>query len=140
MAEEANMDWPVGRSNTTVVKVEESYLASNWGNDVGVLATPILLWLAEIACMKVIEQHLPKHAMTVGLAHEARHLAPTPCGFTVELKATLLNADGKILRFKIEATDGQDEVFSGEHTRAVIDAERFRKKVADKAQAAGLAS
>jgi fluoroacetyl-CoA thioesterase len=129
------MDWPVGTSNTTLVKVEEGYLASRWGNDVEVLATPILLWLAEIACMKLIESHVPKHAMTVGLGHEARHLAPTPRDFTVQLTATLLDANGKILRFRIEATDGQDEVFAGEHTRAVIDAERFRKKVADKAHA-----
>jgi predicted thioesterase len=48
--------------------------------------------------------------------------------------------DGKILRFKIEATDGRDEVFVGEHTRAVVDTERFRKKVADKAQAAPLSN
>jgi fluoroacetyl-CoA thioesterase len=128
------MEWPVGSTKTTIVKVEDDYLASKWGNDVEVLATPILLWLAELSCMKVIEEQLPKSAMTVGLGHQAQHLAPTPRGFTVELKATLVDVDGKILRFKIEATDGQDKIFAGEHTRAVIDAERFRKKVADKAQ------
>jgi fluoroacetyl-CoA thioesterase len=127
------MDWPIGASSIFVRKVSKEHLASAWGNDVDVLATPILLWLSELACIKVVEGYLPAGSMTVGYRHDTKHLAATPEHFTIEIKATLLKVDGKILLFSVQGTDGKDEILLGEHSRAVIDADKFRTKVHEKA-------
>ena len=44
----------IGRSATITHVVKEADTAANWGNELPVLATPVLLWLSEIAAMEVI--------------------------------------------------------------------------------------
>lgn len=114
-------------------KVDDADLATSWQNDVPVLATPILLWLAELACMRAIEGTLEEGRMTLGHGHEAQHLAPTPKGWCVQIKAELRAVEGKILTFEVSAHDGQDEVFRGRHTRAVVDRARFVANLTRKA-------
>lgn len=131
-----NMSWPIGASSILVRKIQPEFLASRWGNDADVLATPILLWLSELACMKVVEGHLPQGTMTVGHGHNSKHLAPTPSNFTIEIMATLLKVDGRILLFRVQGTDGRDEIIVGEHTRALIDTALFYERVRKKEQSA----
>lgn len=113
-------------------------MASAWENDAPVLATPILLWFGELACMKVIEGCLGDGMMSVGVGHNSKHLAATPEAFTIEVTATLVNAEGKMLFFSVEARDGVDLIFEGEHSRAVIDAARFRQRIFEKASTCGV--
>lgn len=106
-------------------KVTAEELATNWRNDVPVLATPILLWLAELAAMRAIEGTLEPGQMTLGFAHDVRHMAPTPVGWMIELEAELEQIDGKLLTFRIEGRDSEDVILSGRHTRAIVDRNRF---------------
>ncbi|MGZ0084352.1 thioesterase family protein [Caldibacillus thermoamylovorans] len=113
--------------------VKKTDLASAWKNDVDVLATPVLLWLAEIACMKVIEKDLQEGLMTVGVGHyNIKHLAPTPEGYTVKITAKLVKQEGKKLLFDVTGHDGKDIILTGQHERAVIHRERFISKVKEK--------
>ena len=107
-------------------------LATNWRNDVPVLATPTLLWLAELACIRTIEGTLEPGKMTLGFAHEMHHLAPTPLGWLVQLQAVLTKIDGRLLTFEVEATDSTDTVLNGYHTRAIVDRDRFITRVESK--------
>jgi fluoroacetyl-CoA thioesterase len=103
--------------------------ATSWGNDVPVLATPILLWLSEVTAMQAIEQYLEPDEMTVGLAHESRHLAPTPVGMRVRLTATLIEQRGHKLVFEVRGHDDDDLVLEGRHTRAVVHRSTFLSTV-----------
>ncbi len=106
-------------------RVTDADTAWQWGNELPVLATPVLLWLAEIAAMRATERALDEGEMTVGVGHDCEHLAPTPCGGVVRVTARLLDVDGRRLAFAVEARDGNDLVFRGTHTRGVVDRERF---------------
>lgn len=107
-------------------QVLESELAANWRNDVPVLATPVLLWLAELACMRAVDNLLEPGQMTLGYAHDMRHLAPTPHGWTITIEAELeLVEDNKLLTFRLEGRDGEEVILSGTHTRAIVDREKF---------------
>ncbi|MCY1706292.1 MULTISPECIES: thioesterase family protein [Pannonibacter] len=108
-----------------VHQVQDSDLATNWRNDVPVLATPVLLWLGELAAMRAIEGTLQAGQMTLGYGHDMRHLAPTPKGWNVTLEAELIRIEDKILTFSIEARDGEGVIASGTHTRAIVDKGRF---------------
>lgn len=110
-----------------VVGVGDS--AAAWGNELPVLATPVLLWLAEIACMEALSDALEPGEMTVGIEHVAEHLAPTPVGATVRCVSRLSAVAGRRLIFEVEASDGRNIILRGAHTRAVVDRDEFQAKV-----------
>lgn len=99
--------------------------ATAWGNGVPVLATPILLWWTELACMEALARALEPDEMTVGARHDVRHLAPTPIGWKVEIRVRLVEIHGRCLRFEVAATDGVEPVLSGTHERGVVSRSRF---------------
>ena len=66
----------IGKSGVLVHTVMPTDLATQWKNQLPVLATPILLWLAELATIKAVEGALAPDSMTVGIGHHNRHLAP----------------------------------------------------------------
>jgi predicted thioesterase len=117
--------------------VTDAETARHWGNELPVLATPVLLWLGEITAMRAVADHLGSQEMTLGVAHNSAHLAPTPVGHCVTVSATLRQQQGRILVFDVEARDRDEVVLRGTHTRAVVDRGRFGSRVATKAQDAG---
>ncbi|NMH68981.1 hypothetical protein HF072_09290 [Bacillus sp. RO3] len=131
------MNASVGKSVIITHIVEETDLATNWQNDVPVLATPILLWLSEIACMKAVEQELSSDMMTVGYSHHSRHVAASILGEKVKITATLNRVENKKLFFNVVAHDTNGEVFKGEHERIIIDKNKFLEKLSDKEKVNG---
>lgn len=106
--------------------------AANWGGDMPVLSTAVLLWLGEVAAGRALDGLLEDGQTTLGLAHDAEHCAPTPVGQTVTVRAELEEVDGPRLVFRVSGHDGIDECLRGTHTRALIDRERFVKRLAAK--------
>ncbi|EEM85113.1 Thioesterase super [Bacillus thuringiensis serovar huazhongensis BGSC 4BD1] len=83
--------------------------------------------------MKTIEQsELSTNQMTVGYAHEMKHLAATPMGHTINIESELVEVSGKKLIFKVVGYDFHDKVVEGYHTRFIIDKEKFLKNLAQK--------
>lgn len=114
-----------------VVRAEDC--ATNWENDLPVLATPVLLWLAEVTSMKAVEGVLEPSEMTVGFKHDnAQHVAATPEAWTVNVTAIVTEVDGRMLTFSVEAHDGVEVVYRGTHVRAVIDREKFLRRFEEK--------
>ena len=66
---------------------------------------------------------------TVGVEFDFRHLAPTPEGGTVTATAEVTGVEDRLATFAIEAHDGTKLVGKGTHMRAVIDLERFARRV-----------
>ncbi len=101
---------------------------------VPVLSTPHLIALMEGAAQAAIAPYLDEGQTAVGTLVEMRHLAATPVGMQVRVRAELTAVDGKRLRFHVEAWDGVEKVGEAEHERYVIDQARFMRRVADKAR------
>jgi fluoroacetyl-CoA thioesterase len=97
-----------------------------------VLATPVLLWLAEMACRQALEPALAHDEMTVGAAHAVSHLAPTPVGVSIIVQAKLVEVEGRRLRFRVWASDGLDVILEGTHDRGIVKRDRFLGRVAAK--------
>jgi len=101
-----------------------------------VLATGYLVALAEWACIELVKPHLDwPREQTLGTHVDLSHLAATPPGLTVEIRARLTGVEGRKLSFAVWAHDGADTISEGRHERHVIDAARFEQKVAKKAVA-----
>ncbi len=96
----------------------------------GVLATGYLVALSEWACIELVKPHLDwPREQTLGTHVSLSHVAATPPGFTVEIRARLEAVEGRKLSFTVSASDGVDPISDGTHERHVIDSARFEAKV-----------
>lgn len=99
-----------------------------------VFGTPYMMGLMECAAMWCVQKELPEGKGTVGVEISSSHLAPTPVGMKVSATAevTGVSANGKMITFKVTASDEEGLIGEGTHTRAVIDNARFLQKCNDK--------
>jgi predicted thioesterase len=92
---------------------------------VPVLATPRALALAERATVAAVAGALEAGATTVGTRVELDHLAPSPVGAELSVRAVLERVDGRRLQFAVRLIDGDRVVARGLVTRVVVDAAAF---------------
>jgi predicted thioesterase len=98
--------------------------------DVDVLATPVVVRLAEEASVAVVAERLPPGTTTVGHRVQLDHLAPTPVGARVRAEALLELVEGRRLTFRITVSDPNGLVAAGRITRVLVERDRFLDKAA----------
>jgi fluoroacetyl-CoA thioesterase len=125
---------PVGLRRRERHRVEAGDLATAWANDVPVLATPVLVWWAELAAMEALAEHLPAGWMSVGAVHEVEHAGPSLAGAEVEVTAELVAVDRRRCRFRVEVIDGARVVFRGHHERGVVERARFVSRLSEQTE------
>jgi len=102
-----------------------------------VFATAFLVGLIEGTCQKAMVPYLDwPREQSLGTLVNFTHIAATPPGMTVTVEAEVIAVEGRLVRFRARAHDGRDLISEGTHERVVIDAERFLRKVAQKAREA----
>jgi predicted thioesterase len=102
------------------------------GDMPAVLATPWLIWFLEHAARAAVLPSLSPGESTVGSYVELRHLAPTPPGHTVTCRARVVQAEGSVISFQLEAHDGREPIARGLHKLQVIRTERFAERLQGK--------
>jgi fluoroacetyl-CoA thioesterase len=94
-----------------------------------VLGTPRLLaWLEATTCA-AIAPALEGGRTSVGTRVSLEHTAPSAVGATIQLTASVVHVDGRLVRFTVAAREAGKLVGSGEVTRVVVDAERFMSRM-----------
>ncbi|MHB1355332.1 MAG: thioesterase family protein [Anaerolineae bacterium] len=122
-------DIPLGLSVENCWVVEAGHTPLNWHSGVGeVLATPQMIGWMEATAVDVVDHLLPDGYRSVGTKLDVRHLAATPVGARVTVRATLLDCDGKHLTFHVEAFDSVGLIGEGQHQRYVIHLQRFQAR------------
>jgi predicted thioesterase len=94
-----------------------------------VLGTPMMIFLMEVAAGESMAPFIPEGHISVGVEVNIRHLAATPAGDTVTAKATVIEVVDNLVKFEVEAHDSAHLIGSGTHTRAVIEVERFVRRL-----------
>ncbi len=97
-----------------------------------VLSTPWLVWFLEHAAREAVLPFLEAGESTVGTLVEVRHLAATPVGQTVMCRARVVQAEGALICFQLEARDEHEVIGRGFHKLRVINVDRFAQKVRGK--------
>ncbi|OJX39631.1 MAG: hypothetical protein BGO78_05070 [Chloroflexi bacterium 44-23] len=90
-----------------------------------VLSTPYLVSLLENAAMQAIRPFLADGQSSVGTRVNIQHMAATPVGMQVRIRAELLSVEGRRVLFKVDAWDEVEKIAEGEHERYIIDVARF---------------
>jgi predicted thioesterase len=90
-----------------------------------VFATSRMIALMELAGARLMKRMLEPQQLSVGVGVCIKHLAATPNNTEVRSVATFLEMEGRLFKFRVEAFDPAGKIGEGEHTRAVIDADRL---------------
>lgn len=113
-----------------LVEVQPQDCATQWGNDgLHVLSTPTILGTMERLCVEALAPTLHAGEMTVGTGVEMSHTAAALLGDSVsyDIEAAV---DGRRIDVTFTVTNGDQTIISrGHHTRATVDAQRFKQKL-----------
>jgi predicted thioesterase len=128
----------IGLSGQQVITVgPENRISFADGRMPSILATPWLIAHLEYTARDALADCLEEHERSVGTMVDVEHLAPAPEGFTVTCRARVIHVSGKIVTFQVSAHDGVEPIARGIHKRAVIDVDRFYRRVERKRQQSG---
>ena len=97
-----------------------------------VVSTPNIIQFLERTARHTLAPHLEADERSVGLEIDIKHLAPTPVGQTIHCTARVMSVEGSKIQFQIEARDAHEVIVRGLHKRAVINLEKFSKRVLEK--------
>jgi fluoroacetyl-CoA thioesterase len=118
----------MSRERQQVVTKERTAVHVGSGS-LGVYATPAMLAFVEVTSREFLDEFLQDTQTTVGTAVTLKHLAPTPEGEQVNVRVEIVSVAGNIVQLSAELWDQFEKVGEAVHTRAVIDVDRFLKRV-----------
>jgi len=124
----------IGASKERTITVTTNQTTSFLWEGENVLSTPSMIAEMEETCRLLLkEQVIPEPEWdSVGTVVNIQHLAATPVGAEVFLKAEVVSADGRRIIFKTEARDKLEKIGDGMHERFIINVPRFRAKFNEK--------
>ena len=93
-----------------------------------VYATPMMILEMEMAAGDAIKDHLDPGWVTVGTEVDIRHLAASPVGATIRTTAEVIAVERRVIRFAVEAFDGERKIGEGRHARGLVNVETFTKR------------
>ena len=114
--------------------VDDQHTAYHIGSgDERVLGTPWMISFMERVSNRLVAGYLPEGFMSVGIQVDVKHLAATPVNAQVKICAEVLEVVKNRIKLSVVAWDDQEKVGEGTHWRAVVERERFMKRVMEKA-------
>lgn len=116
----ATLERTVGEADTA---------ASVGSGSLPVLGTPVLLAWCEAATCEALAPALDDGETSVGTRVQLDHQAPSPVGAVLEVTASVVHVDGRLVRFSVAARQAGRLVGSGEVTRVVVGTERFLSRL-----------
>jgi predicted thioesterase len=120
----------VGLTGTAEIVLEYEHTAEHVGSGCeAVLATPVMVALMESAAVDCVEHLLEAGHISLGIRIAVDHVSPTPIGRTVTATAELVEIKGRRLFFRVTAEDGVRQIGSGQHVRATVAVDEFRKRL-----------
>ncbi len=99
-----------------------------------VLSTPSVILFLERTAVKLMQPFLEPKELTVGVNVDIEHLAPSPIGSEIICTARVIQCDGPVITFQVEARDATETVAKGLHKRRVVNASRLGDRVRKKQQ------
>lgn len=123
----------VGELRVIVGADQVIHLGADTPTGAVVFATPAMINLMELAAREAMRPFLDDGEESVGAVVHIEHLAATPIGAAVRAVARVVSVNRKLVEFEIQAFDAIDLIGKGTHTRAIIQTDRFRQRLTEKA-------
>ena len=97
--------------------------------DLQVYATPAMAALVEQTCTSIVTPLLSNGQTSVGTELHIRHLAPTPMGGMVRIRAEVVAAQNNLITFNARIWDEVELVGEVDHQRVIVEVDRFMRRV-----------
>jgi predicted thioesterase len=115
---------PAGTSDEMVIETTKEMGVAHL--PMPMYSTPAMVGHFEGLCLKMLIPFQDSGETSVGYKVSAKHMAPTPIGMKVTIKAKVKEQDDRKVNFELEAfNETGAKIGEGEHERRVIDASRF---------------
>lgn len=130
----------IGVEKERHLKVATNQTTSFLWEGENVLSTPSMISEMEETCRLLVKEQCIVDSMwdSVGTLVNIKHLAATPVGAEITLKAKVLSFEGRRVLFEVVASDAIERIGEGTHERSLIEVPKFRKKFAEKQTKLGL--
>lgn len=130
----------IGVEKERRLKVTTNQTTSFLWEGENVLSTPSMISEMEETCRLLVKEQCIVDSMwdSVGTLVNIKHLAATPVGTEITLKAKIVSFEGRRVLFEVEALDAIERIGEGTHERSLIEVPKFRKKFVDKQTKLGL--
>jgi fluoroacetyl-CoA thioesterase len=92
------------------------------------LATPMMTLEMEWASGDAINKYLEPGWITVGTEVDIKHLAASAVGATIRTTSKVIAVERRVIRFAVEAFDGERKIGEGRHARGLVNRESFAKR------------
>jgi len=93
-----------------------------------VFATPMMILEMEMTSGDAINKYLEPGWITVGTEVDIRHLAASPVGATIRTTSKVIAVERRVIRFAVEAFDGEHKIGDGRHARGLVNRASFAKR------------
>ncbi len=93
-----------------------------------VFGTPMMIMEMEMASADAINNYLEPGWVTVGTEVDIRHLGASPVGALVRTTARVIAVERRVIRFAVEAFDGERKIGEGRHARGLVNLATFNKR------------
>jgi predicted thioesterase len=94
-----------------------------------VFATPMMIMEMEMASADAIAPHLPEGWVTVGTEVDIRHLGASAVGARIRTTARVVAVERRVIRFEVEAYEGDRRIGEGRHARGLVNVASFEKRL-----------
>jgi fluoroacetyl-CoA thioesterase len=128
-----------GLSATRRIDIDTPRTIDFLGESLRVYATPELVRDFEVACREFLLAHADPGEDSVGTGISVSHGGATLRGMPVDITVMVAKVEGRLVTFDLVAKDPIEEISRGSHSRFVVEVEKLRRKLSDKAAKAAAA-
>ena len=124
----------IGTTKERVIITNSNQTTSFLWEGENVLSTPSMISEMEETCRLLLKDSFLKDDEwdSVGTIVEIRHIAATPVGSKILLKAIVESINNRKVMFNVEAFDEIEKIGYGRHERFIINIPNFKSKFEEK--------
>lgn len=124
----------LGLCHSEQIVVEHKDTAAVYGSgSLEVFATPAMIALMEMTCLKSVNDKIGEGNTTVGIRVDVSHLKASPVGSVIRCESRIVEVDRRRLVFEVRCLDvtGSEPVLIGEgrHERFIVESAKFMSKL-----------
>src|ERR1700681_2980987 len=94
-----------------------------------VFGTPMMIMEMEMASADAVNRYLQPGWVTVGTEVDIRHLAASAVGAVIRTTARVTAVERRVIRYEVEAFEGERRVGEGRHARGLVNLASFNKRL-----------
>ena len=127
-------DIKIGTTKERVIKTNSNQTTSFLWKGENVLSTPSMISELEETCRLLLKDFFLKEKVwdSVGTIVDIKHIAMTPVGSTIRLKAVIESVNNRRVMFNVEVFDDIEKIGEGKHERFIINIAKFKSKFEEK--------